>query len=239
VDNRVGHFRAMPDANNSVLIAEPIRIAYTQCSGGGTVRTDLSLSRADRDELERAAAECVLRARPELERDLRVGYKLLLPPYPGFLSGADIGAWKDLFRLGDEEFFFHQSEKRWAVDDAFRQGSTYLWAPPPAADGTRLAPSRQVAAFAKDLTAEKTGFTFEAEREGDSLLIRATPVAYRKTGGVSLVLKITPEMAREDRDSFCETEVTAFYGADKAGAPATPADPLFIPYSFNPYQMCL
>jgi predicted acylesterase/phospholipase RssA len=209
------------DAPLPVSFPPRIVFSYNSCrrSADPTVPTSLHLSRGERGALDRAAQTCIDMNRDRLEASLNQPYTPY-PRYEGTLKKEDYAAAHALFRLADQQRLFENDRHHWALDEEFRQAAEVWWRPPPSASGYMSLGSPMTIELASELTPEKTGFVFDAKADGDALVLRATPQQYGKTGFVSLMIKVTREMAHMKDGDFCMETNKAIRGGDYAGRPA-------------------
>jgi predicted acylesterase/phospholipase RssA len=201
---------------------DPAVLAYSDgwCRGGSQIPTRFRLRADEVEALDRGAKECVSSAVPRLTM-LMDGTAARMPRYQGVFGPADKDAWHRLFDLVQEEYAWLQSNKRWAAIEELK--------------------------IAADLS-EATGVRYSSSIDGDVLRLYATPVSYRETGWVSLVVVLprseleqrgaTPEARKRESINACLQFARRFHGGDLRGRPATEDDPIFLHNEISSWKRC-
>lgn len=212
----------------------PRAYSYLICSnstGLPRVGTKFRLTRQDKEQIQKAAESCVLDQERNIVTQLMEGKIGHPKKYPGVLGPSDIIAWQTLFHLASQEQQWWDRCGRFAALDEIRQQKGLCY------DRKRLYPVPLD--FHADVDAQRSGFLFDIREHGDGLLLYATPVAYRVPGRLSLVVDLDRELLNKKGINFCMSLDSAFRGLDKKGMPANLEDPVFIPYGFHTYEMCI
>jgi predicted acylesterase/phospholipase RssA len=151
------------------------------------IPTRLRISAAERASLDKAAESCASGANAVLTARVTGAAPRMPPPYTGIFGPSDLSAWRTLFRLAQAERSWQQMHGRWATIGEVVAGKMDVDHP---REGHYTA---KLDFGAEELLPQRTGFVFESEISGNELRLYATPVTYKSTGWVSLVVTVEPD----------------------------------------------
>lgn len=189
VDQDLAHLLERPGWANFDF-EPPLVFQYAACRlrNQPPVGTRFRLTPSQVISLDAAATSCLDDRRiASITHDFRFGRKRA-PVYGGVFGPSDEQAWGTLFALAVSQRKWHRLHGQFATIADVRATSMNTVHP---LEGRY----RATLDFRADLSPEGTGFRFESEISGDRLRLFATPVRYRETGWVSLMVELHADPA--------------------------------------------